>query len=398
MRSLLKLRQAFFRTRTSELYRSYTNAGTVAAVMFAPVLIKAPDAVSRPILAFRDDPLNLHANFLLLLAWFCSVMIWARIHRGFVRGGALPVFARSAPVPEMKLRLIDLWMLLTGMSLFFIPFLVGAYFGATAGTAGAAAFPFYFWLLLAATFSVAKDVIYGWSRVALPAHLFSLLVLLSPPSLDLLLRHPFMVAIAALLELVNFFSGRVEARRVPVRHLPRLQEKLVAHPALVHMTTSYGRFFGAHRHDLVARIVWSLLPLYAAWWLIVEADNLRDAPMILHLAFGAFVGVLSGAYKVLFDGRAALTRFARSTAHGGRMLALFDHLLVLTPGLLCSTAWLVLIGSLDMFTKLHLLALASFYLCVLVILGLQWIQERKQAMLIRSLLALAATALGANIL
>lgn len=398
MRYLLKLRRAFFRTQTSELYKSYLNACVLPAVLFGHALLKAPTAIAQPILAFRDDPLNLGGNFFLLLAWFCSVVIWAAIHRVFVRGGALPVFARSAPIPEMRLRLIDLWMLLTAMCLFFIPFLVSAYFAATATTLGDPAFPFYFALLLAATFSVAKDVVYGARWVAWGCHLLTLLVLFSPPLVDPLLRHPVIIAIAALAELANFFSERVDTRRAQRGRLARLSEKLVAWPELIHLGTSYARFFGVHRHDLVSRVVWALLPLYFAWWLIVEAGNRRDAPLILHLALGAFAGILSGAYKVLQDGRARLTRFARSTSHGERILVLFDHLLVLTPGVLCCAAWMLAIGTLGMFSKQHLLALSGFYLCLLVLLGLEWLQQHKHAVHLRSGVAAAGMLIAINLL
>ena len=398
MRPLLKLRQVYFRTRTAELYKRYTDSCFLLAVLFGPALVKAPAVLARPILAFREDPLNLYGNALLMLAWFGIVIIWAKVHRPFVQGGAFPIFARTAPVPETTLRLIDVWMLLSAMCLFFIPFLVSAYVAATSGAKAVPAFPFYFVLLLAATFSVAKDVMYGVHRAGWGAHLLTLLVLFSPPPLDPLLRYWAVVGIAALCELANLFSGRAGTRRTNARPLSRLQERLVAHPALVHMMLNYARFFGAHWHDLVSRILWSLLPLYFAWWLIDEAGNRRDAPIILHLALAVFVGILSGAYKVLLDGRFKLTRFARSTGHGERILALFDQLLVLSPGIVCMTAWLAAIDTLGMFGKLHLLALSGFYLCLLAVLGLQRIQDHKQAVVIKCIVVLAGTTIAANII
>jgi hypothetical protein len=380
------------------MYKRYTDSCLLLAVLFGPALIKAPTVVARPILAFRDDPLNLHGNALLLLAWFSIVIVWAKVHRPFVQGGAFPIFARTAPIPITTLRLIDIWMLFTGMCLFFIPFLVSAYVAVTAATDAGAGFACYFVLLLAVTFSVAKDVMYGAGRAAWGAHLLTLLVLFSPPPLDPLLRHWAVIGIAAVVELANLFSARAETRAAQARPLARLHETLAAQPALVYMMTNYARFFGAHWHDLVSRILWSLLPLYFAWWLIDEAGNHRDAPIILHLALGAFVGILSGAYKVLLVGRVKLTRFARSTGHGERILALFDHLLVLSPAVLCITGWLAVIDTLGMFGKLHLLVLSGFYLCVLALLGLQRIQDHKQAVVIRFILVLAGTTTAANII
>lgn len=94
--ALFALRRRYLRAQSQALYKRYGHAITIFGAFFGLVLLEKPSLLAAPILQFWRDPLDWRANLAYVAGWLAIVGLWARVHRGFVRGAAFAVFARSA--------------------------------------------------------------------------------------------------------------------------------------------------------------------------------------------------------------------------------------------------------------------------------------------------------------
>lgn len=382
---LLRMRLGFFKNQTKGLYGRYIDVGFLLALLFAPALFQAPTLVAYPLLAFFDHPFDTWRNLVPLLAWLGLSVVWARIHRSFIRGGQLAQFVRTLPLSALELRLVDLAMLVVGMLILAAPVGVAAWHALHAGdTAGAdGRFWFYLVLLTMLSLSLARDVVYGSVRHARLVQLLAIFVLLSPAASSSLLRHELVLCALAAALGASMVSARHDTQPAGHAHLAWM-EKFARCPTLVFLLSNFRRFFSTQWHDSVSRMGWAILPLAFSWWMILEVGKHKDAALFVHFALGCFTGILAGCYRPLLDGRSRMTAYARSIGYGERMLALADHVLVIVLASFLLLPWLSLFAAkTTLFSGGYLLKLFVFYTALLVLLGTPWIQLHKRSVIVK---------------
>lgn len=393
---LLQMRVRFFRVQTRSLYERYLDAGFLFALLFAPALSQAPALVLRPVLIFLEAP-SAWREPAPVLIWLALAAVWARIHRGFIQGGQLAGFVRSLPIPGMRLRLVDLAMLAMGMSVFFLPLAFGAWEALRSDQAAGAGGRFWLCLALLAllTLSLARDLVYGAHARSRYVHLLAVAALLSPPVLHPVLGKAWVLCALSACLAANLVLARVDTARGARARLAWL-EKLAWCPPLVLLFTTVRRFLRTQWHDSMARILWACLPLAFCWWMLEVVGKREDAQLFTHAALGGFTGILAGCYRSLLDGRAALSAYARSMAHGERILALCDHVLVVSIAAAILLPWLGLFEGGP--TGASTLALFCFYGALLVLLGSRRIQLHKRSAILIACLAAAGMFTGGSLL
>lgn len=382
---LLRMRLGFFKNQTKRLYDRYIDVCFLLALLFAPALFQAPTLVAYPLLAFFDHPFDTWRNLVPLLAWLGLSVVWARIHRNFIRGGQLAQFVRTLPVSALELRLVDLAILMVGMLIFAAPVGVAAWHALHAGDAAGADGRFWFYLVLLTmlSLSLARDVVYGSVRHARLVQLLAVCVLLSPAASSSLLRHELVLCALAAALGASMVSARHDTQPAGHAHLAWM-EKFAWCPPLVFLLNNFRRFFRTQWHDSVSRMVWAMLPLAFSWWMILEVGKQHDAAMFVNFALGCFTGILAGCYRSLLDGRSSLTAYARSIGYGERILALADHVLVLVLASFLLLPWLSLFAAkTTLFSGSYLLKLFVFYTALLVLLGTPCIQLHKRSVIVK---------------
>ncbi|UVW28862.1 hypothetical protein [Massilia sp. H6] len=382
---LLRMRLGFFKNQTRGLYERYIDVGFLLALLFAPALFQAPSLVAYPLLAFFDHPFDTWRNLVPLLAWLGLSVVWARIHRHFIRGGQLAQFVHTMPLSELELRLVDLAILMVGMFIFAVPVGFAAWTAFDAGPAAGADGRFWFYLVLLAmlSLSLARDVVYGSVRHVRLVQLLAICVLLSPAASSSVLRAELVLCVLAAALGASMVSARHDTP--PAAHACLAwMEKFTWCPPLVFLLNNFRRFLTTQWHDSVSRVLWAILPLAFSWWMIVKVGKHHDAALFVHAALGCFSGILAGCYRPLLDGRSRLTAYARSIGYGERMLALADHLLVLVLASFLLLPWLALFAAkTTLFSGGYLLKLVVFYTALLVLLGTPWIQLHKRSVIVK---------------
>ena len=382
---LLRMRLGFFKNQTKGLYDRYIDVCFLLALLFAPALFQAPTLLAYPLLAFFDHPVDIWRNLVPLLAWLGLSVVWARIHRNFIRGGQLAQFVRTLPVSALELWLVDLAMLAVGMLIFAAPVGVAAWTALHAGHAAGADGRFWFYLVVLTmlSLSLARDVVYGSVRHARLVQLLAVLVLLSPAASSSVLRHELVLCALAAALAASMVRARHETQPAKNTYLAWM-ENFARHPQLVFLLNNLRRFLTTQWHDSVSRILWAILPLAFSWWMIVSVGKQDDAAMFVHFALGCFTGILAGSYRPLLDGRSRLTAYARSIGYGERMLAIADHVLVLLLASALLLPWLLLFAvNTVLFSGIYLLKLFVFYTALLVLLGTPWIQLHKRSVIVK---------------
>lgn len=389
MLHLLRMRLSFFRNQTKGLYDRYLDVCFLLALLFAPALIQTPTLIASPILAFFEHPFATWRNLVPLLTWLGLAVVWARIHRGFIRGGQLARFVRSLSISELELRLVDVAMLVLGMAIFAAPIAIAAWTALHAEQAAGADGRFWFYLPLLAILplSLARGIVYGGLRRDRLILLLTLFVLLSPAALSTVARHELVLCILS----ATLAAGMVRRRQEPENggstHLAWL-EKFAWCAPVVFLLSNFRRFLNIQWHDSVARMLWSILPLAFSWWMIDSVGKMNDAPMFVHFALGSFTGILAGSYRPLLDSRAVLTNYARSFGYGERILVIADHILVLTLATVLLAPWLLLLATKpELFSGIQLVALFVFYTGLLVLLGSPWVQLHKRTAIVKFAIA-----------
>lgn len=246
--------------------------------------------------------------------------------------------------------------------------------------------------------SLAKDFVYGRYRYSVFFHVLAMFILFSPPNLNIVFRNPLCMSVTTICLFCNMFTPRAETHGHKKNYLPLL-EKLSWSPGLIFLRTNYLRFLRVHWHDSISRIVWAIVPLGFAWWLIYIVANHKDAMLFMHLSLGIFVGIISGAYKILLEGRTRLTYFAKSTGYGEWVLSLFDYIVVVSLGVIFTLPYLFFFyRTTTIFSGDYLVKLFFYYLLVLILLGNKWLQQHKQVVFIKFSVSLAAIFIGESII
>jgi hypothetical protein len=170
---------------------------------------------------------------------------------------------------------------------------------------------------------------------------------------------------------------------------------LAANPYWLLLRLNYGRLLLRSWQDTFPRMLWAGVPFGLAWWLIHDVGNHRDARLFLHLSMAAFVGIFSGAYKTLADGRIGLTHFAKSTAYGQRILYWADYCVVASLGAGILFSFLLFFYVTNAILPLRYVATAAvYYVAVLLLFGHQWLQTHRHMIVLKFALGMLAAVIG----
>lgn len=383
--ALFALRRRYLREQSQALYKRYGHAIAIFGAFFALVLVERPSMLAAPILQFWRDPLDWGANLAWMIGWLAIVGLWARVHRGFVRGAAFAVFARTASHGHRHAARLDMALLLVDLQWFSIPFAIAAWVVVAAGT-GTILFWGCFLVILVLTIAVARAVVFGAGRTSLLRLTGALALLAAAPLLD---GWPLLAAFAALsFDLAHPPSGRASTRARGAA-TGRLRG-----PGLWFLFQMILRsLWRAHLHVVLPRVGLSLLLHALAWWLVYRLGKQQDAAGLIKLACCASAYALAGLYYAFWQARQPIEPFLRSLPFGVARMLVAEHLVVLGLGAaLSGLAWLAHTlapaGSLELTP--WLLRCAGFSLLLLALLGAPILQRHQYGVVMKVALTVAA--------
>lgn len=319
---LLRSRRAWFRRQSFALYLRYAHVLGVVVALCGPMLLERPALPAEPILHFWREPGSLGANAAWAGIWLAVVALWARIHRGFIAGGALAAYARSLPLAPRTLRQVDAAMLLVSLQVLLVPAGLAAWQVAT-HEGGAAWFPLRAVLLALLSLGAAQAAAMRPSALSL-ATLCAGYVLLAGAGA----YGPFEPLVLALGS-AGMLAG--------------LRSALAADPAPIAPgrtrraggTRSGGmRFLLAwqarvlvrgHAHAALPRIAFGTSLLAACLWMIFSVGKLAESSAFLKVGCWLIAAVLSGLFHVFWTARAPLADWLRSMPSGTLRVAMAEQ-------------------------------------------------------------------------
>lgn len=383
--ALFALRRRYLREQSQALYRRYGHAIAIFGAFLSLVLIEQPSVLAAPILHFWRDPLDLGASLAHVAGWLMVVVLWARVHRAFVRGAAFAVFARSGSHGHRLAPMLDLALLLVALQWFAIPFAIAAWVVLAAGT-GTILFWASFGVMLLATMAAGRAAVFGAGRASLVRLAAALALLVSAPPLG---GWPLFISLG----LLAFDLARPPAARVPTAVDHGVTGRLRG-PGLWFLFLLHGRsLWRAHLHVALARIGLTVLVHALCWWLIHRVGKQQDAAGFIKLAWCASAYWLAGLYYAFWQARQPLQPFLRSLPFGVARTLAAEQLVVLGLGAaLSGLAWLAHAlapaGSPDLTP--WLLRCAACSLLLLALLGAPILQRHQYGVPMKVALTVAA--------
>lgn len=384
--ALFALRRRYFAEQSHLLYKRYGHALGIFGAFFALVLVERPSLLAAPILQFWRDPLDWRANLGHVIGWLVVVALWARVHRGFVRGAAFAVFARTSRHGYHLASTLDLALLLVALQWFAIPFAIGAWVVVAAGT-GTLLFWACFAVMLLLTLALARAAVFGAGR----ARCLRLLA-----ASGLLVAAPLAAGwpLAACLGLLAFDLARPVAPRTSARR-DDSATGILRGPGLWFLFVLQCRaLLRSHGHVVLPRVGLAPLLHALAWLLIYRFNKQDDAAGLIKLACCAGAYALAGLYYAFWEARQRIEPFLRSLPFGVPRILVAEHLAVLGLGaVVAGLAWVAHAqapaGSPDLTP--WLLRSAGLSLVLLALLGAPLLQRHPYGVVMK--IALTVTAL-----
>lgn len=299
----------------------------VLLALFGLMLVDRPALLAEPILHFWREPGTLLANAGWAAAWLAIVGVWVRIHRGFIKGGALAAFTRSLPNAVRVAPLVDAALLFASLPVFLLP--TGLAVWTVAASAGGAGgwFPLRAALLAVLSLGVAQ-----WAA-ALARR--STLVLLAPGFLVLaglgqygafepvvLATATLLAAAAVLRDMLRPPSPRPAGRALAASSAARL-------PGMAFLVSlQAAALVRRHQHAALPRIGLAIAVQVACLWMIFSVGKLAEASAFIKVGCWITVGAMSGFFHLFLTMRQPIQPYLRSLPHGLLRMALSEQLFV----------------------------------------------------------------------
>lgn len=322
---LLRSRRAYFRRQSFALYLRYTHVLGVVLAMCGLLLLERPALPAEPILHFWREPGSLGANAAWAGAWLACVALWARIHRGFIAGGALAAYARSLPLAPGTLRLVDAAMLLVSLQVFLVPAALAAWTVATQG-AGMAWFGLRAGLLAALSVLAAHAAASRATPRALALFGAGYLALAGAGGYGAL--EPVVLGLA----LAGVLAGLVRALAADPQPREAGRARRAGGPKLggmVFLVAWQLAVARRHAHAALPRIALAASLQAACLWMIFGAGKLAESAAFLKVGCWFSAAILSGLFYLFHTARAQLGGWLRSLAYGTLRIAAAEQLCVL---------------------------------------------------------------------
>ncbi|SFC43152.1 hypothetical protein [Massilia yuzhufengensis] len=319
-------RRAYFRRQSYLLYQRYVHVLVIVLGLFGVLLVERPALLAEPILHFWREPGSLAANAGWAGLWLALAATWARIHRGFIAGGALAAFSRSLPQAVRAAPLVDAAMLLFGLEVFLVPAGLAAW--TVAGDAGGAGgwFPLRAALLAVLTVGVARWACAGNPRWNAPAVLAGFLVLAGVGHYGAIEPVPLALASVLLAAALARDMARPPAPVViasstgPALRLPGLACLVALQLTLL---------VRGQLHAALPRFALAAALQAACIWMIFGAGKLAEAAAFVKVGCWLVAAIMSGFFFVFWTARQPIEPFVRSLPYGLLRLAASELLLVL---------------------------------------------------------------------
>ncbi|MCC2973936.1 hypothetical protein [Massilia sp. IC2-476] len=386
---LLRSRRAWFRRESFGFYLRYAHVLGVVVALCGPMLLERPELPAEPILHFWREPGSVGANAAWAGAWLAIVALWARIHRGFIAGGALAAYARSLPLDRSTLRQVDTAMLLVGLQVFVVPVALTIWQVAAHG-GGAPWFILRAVLLALLSFGAAQA-----AAMRPTAHSLAMLCVGYGVLAGCGAYGPYEPLVLGLASSAVLLGLRSALAADPVPHAPGRARRggglriggmafLLAWQANV--------LVRGHAHAGLPRILLAAALQVACLWMIFSVGKLAESSAFLKVGCWMIAAVLSGLFHVLWSARAPLAEWLRSlpfatlrvaVAEQGCVLGL--HALILGAGY----AACQLQGSAGDVVAAQLLRHGTGSLATLALLGAPIIQRHKDGVLLKFVVLVA---------
>jgi hypothetical protein len=399
--ALFALRRRYLRAQSQALYKRYGQALGIALAFFGLVLVERPTLLAAPILHFWGDPGNWQAGLAYLGGWLFVVGLWARVHRGFVRGGAFADFARTSSQGQRVGSALDLALVLVALQWCAIPFAIAAWTvatdaapgGAPGVAPGIAAGRFWacFLVLLLLTVASARAVVFGAGRMRCLrlGGAFALLLCAGLPASGV--TGVLLALGAAALLLVDL--ARPSSARAAHRHDSGATGVLRGPGMFFLLQLQWRALRRAHLHVAAPRIGLALLLHAACWWMIYSVGKHHDAAAFIKLACCLSAYALAGLYYAFWETRQAIAPFLRSLPFGTAKAVLAENLVVLgVAAAVFALAWLgyryAVVDGPDM--QAWLLRCAGLSMLLLALLGAPILQRHPHGVAFKVALCVAA--------
>lgn len=320
-------RRAYFRRQSLALYLRYANVVAVLLALFGLLLVDRPALLAEPVLHFWRERGSLLANVAWGGTWLATVGIWVRIHRGFIKGGALAIFTRSLPQAVPVAPLVDAAMLFASLPVFLLPAGLAAW-TVVAGAGGAGGwFPVRAALLMVLSLGVAQWAAAQVRRTTLVLFALGFLVLAGLGQYGafepaMLLAATLLVAVSVARDMLRPLSPRPEGRALAASSALRL-------PGMAFLVSLQAdALVRRHQHAALPRIGLAIAVQLACLWMIFGVGKVAQAPAFIKVGCWITVGAMSGFFHLFWTMRQPIQPFLRSLPHGVLRMALSEQLFV----------------------------------------------------------------------
>lgn len=388
---LLRSRRAWYRRQSFALYLRYAHVLAVLLALAGPALAERPEVLAAPILHFWRAPGGFLVNAGWAGLWLACVVVWVRVHRGFIAGGALAVYARSLPGAVRAGPWVDAAMLLAGLQVFLLPVGLAVWTVARGGGAGWT-FATHAALLAVLTLGAARLAMGGAGRRAWLLLLAGFAVLCGAGLLGSL---EGVFASSAALALIAGLPRSVTATHAVAR--PRRAGPAAPGPhragPLFLLRLQWIVLARRHLHATLPRLALAAAILAASLWMIFGVGKFAESAAFVKVGCWLAIAVMSGFYYLFWTTRQPLQPFLSSLPHGALRMALSEQLLVLgATSLLFAAAWTacLLQGAHGGVVAAQLLRHGAGALAVLPLLGLPLLQRHQDGILIKVAILVAS--------
>ncbi len=320
-------RRAYFRRQSLALYLRYANVVGVLLALFGLLLVDRPALLAEPVLHFWRESGTLPANAGWAGAWLASVGVWARIHRGFIQGGALAAFTRSLPNAVRLAPLVDAAMLFSSLAVFLLPAGLAAWTAAADAGGAGGWFPIRAALLTVLSLGVAQWAAAQLARTTLVFVVLGFLVLAGlgrygPFEPAVLLAPTLLVAVSVARDMLRPPPPRFDGRALAASTAPRLSGMAFL------VSLQAAALVRRHQHAALPRIGLAIAVQVAVLWMIFGVGKAAEASAFIKVGCWITVGAMSGFFHLFWTMRQPIQPFLRSLPHGVLRMALSEQLFV----------------------------------------------------------------------
>lgn len=328
--------------------------------------------------------------------------MWTTIHRKFVAGESLASYSRTLPGSTKIAGLVDLTILCVSLQIFVIPVAVAIWIAvqshSIAGSDGL--FPAYLISIFLLTISVAKSTVYG-PRISSKLSQTVGFVALTLSNLYVNNLLALITLIASQLFLFYDLSQSSILRRI--ENGPPTSATfgyLRPYPILFMLRLQCTILYRQYLLATLSRTSIAIFPQFAACWLIFSAGKHQDARVFLIFCCGFTTAVMSGFYFTFFEARKNMRPFIRSLPLGPMRVALAENMWVVSATaavFLMTFSALCFVEDADSILRRDFLSASAYSLLWLPLLGLDFIQQHKDAILIKFTIIAASLIIAFNL-